>query len=189
LVFDARNSVIKAKIAKREQGEIAFPHALRQLTESEYQTFLTRARTNGSSKDYIRVNGTHYVIGESTEQHGLVSQRLGASRYPRDYYGVLAAATFAQVYGRGREVAVFGSLAPGDVKFREDLMRPVIGDWGIEMRDSKAHFKVIYANTFDEPVGGFMNILLTEDGQHYQYAHVGDGKSLVIDVGGGTTGS
>ena len=32
-----------------------------------------------------------------------------------------------------------------------------------------------------------MNVLLTEDGQHYQHANVGEGISLVIDIGGFTT--
>jgi hypothetical protein len=35
LVLDAGNSVIKAKIARRERGELAFPHALKLLTEAE----------------------------------------------------------------------------------------------------------------------------------------------------------
>ena len=37
LVLDAGNSIIKAKIARRERSEIAFPHAFRQLSESEYE--------------------------------------------------------------------------------------------------------------------------------------------------------
>ena len=40
MVFDCGNSIIKAKIARRDKGEIAFPHAIRQLSESEYETFL-----------------------------------------------------------------------------------------------------------------------------------------------------
>ena len=36
MILDAGNSIIKAKIARKEQGEITFPHALRQLTETEY---------------------------------------------------------------------------------------------------------------------------------------------------------
>lgn len=32
-----------------------------------------------------------------------------------------------------------------------------------------------------------MNMLLTEDGQHYQHASVEEGRSLVIDIGGFTT--
>ena len=46
-------------------------------------------------------------------------------------------------------------------------MRSVIGDWEVELGGGKANFKVIYANTLVEPVGGLMNMLLTEDGQHY----------------------
>ena len=32
-----------------------------------------------------------------------------------------------------------------------------------------------------------MSVLLTEDEQHYQHAHIGDGRSLIIDIGGFTT--
>jgi hypothetical protein len=187
LVLDAGNSIIKAKIARREGGEVAFPHAIRQLTESEYQKILTRANANGNTKDYFRVNGKPYVIGESAERHGVLVQRSGTARYTHDYYGVLAAAALMRLYGRGREVAVFGSHPPGDVKFRDDLMQAVVGDWQIETAQGKANFQVTYANTFDEPVGGLMNVLLTEDGRHYQHMQVGEGRALVIDIGGFTT--
>jgi len=187
MVLDSGNSIIKAKITRRQHGEIAFPHALRQLTESEYQKVVSRPSMNGNTKDYLRVNGVPYVVGKSAERHGVLTQRSGASRYTRDYYGVFAAISLARLYGRGREVAVFGSHPPGDVKYREDLMKSVIGEWEVETESSKANFRVIYANTFDEPVGGLMNVLLTEDGQHYQYVHVGEGRSLVVDIGGFTT--
>jgi len=187
LVLDAGNSIIKAKIARRENGELAFPHALRQLTETEYQKILSRANSISSTKDYIRVNGTPYVIGESAERHGLITRRSGSARYTRDYYGVLAASSLALLYGRGRELAVFGSHAPGDVKFRDDLMHSVIGDWEVEIGKNKSIFKVKYANTFDEPVGGLLNVLLTEDGQHYHFNDLRDGRTLVIDIGGFTT--
>jgi hypothetical protein len=32
-----------------------------------------------------------------------------------------------------------------------------------------------------------MNVLLTEDGRHYQYTEINDGRALVIDIGGFTT--
>jgi len=127
------------------------------------------------------------VVGESAERHGIITQRAGTARYTKDYCGVLAAISLSKLYGRGREVAVFASHPPGDVKYRNDLMESIIGEWKIETGQSKANFQVIYANTFDEPVGGLMNVLLTEDGQHYQYPQIGDGRSLVIDIGGFTT--
>jgi hypothetical protein len=100
---------------------------------------------------------------------------------------VLEAISLAQLYGRGREVAVFASHPPGDVKYREDLMKSIIGEWEVESGQTKSNFRVNYANTFDEPVDGLMNVLLNKDGQHYQYPQIGDGQSQVIDIGGFTT--
>ena len=117
----------------------------------------------------------------------MITQRTGTARYTRDYYGVLAAAALGRLYDRSREISVFGSHPPGDVQFRQDLMEAVVGDWYVEVKGKERHFRVSYANTFDEPVGGLMNVILTEDGQHYQHAHIGDGRSLVIDIGGFTT--
>lgn len=187
LVLDAGNSIIKAKIARRDGGEIAFPHALRQFTESEYQRILARAKNGNGVDDYMKINGTPYAVGESAERHGVIVQRSGTARYTDDYYGVLAAAALMHLYERGREVKVFGSHPPGDVGFRDDLMQAVVGEWQVETAEGTAKFRVTYANTFDEPVGGLMNVLLAEDGQHYQHAHISDGRSLVIDIGGFTT--
>jgi hypothetical protein len=91
------------------------------------------------------------------------------------------------LYERGGEIKIFGSHPPGDVHFRQDLMKAVIGEWQIETNGSERCFRVTYANTFDEPVGGLMNVLLTEDGQHYQRSDLNGGRSLVIDIGGFTT--
>lgn len=144
-------------------------------------------QVNGNSKDYFRVNGKPYAIGESAERHGIVTPRTGAARYTKDYCGVLAAISLTRLYDRSREVAVFASHPPGDVNFRQDLMESVVGDWYVEVKGKERHFRVSYANTFDEPVGGLMNVLLTEDGQHYQHTAINDGRALVIDIGGFTT--
>jgi hypothetical protein len=187
LILDAGNSIIKAKITRRENSETAFPHAIKSLSETEYEKITTRANISAVSPDYVRVNGKPYVVGESAERHGITTQRSGSARYTRDYYGVLAAAALGRFYERSREVTIFGSHAPGDVKFRQDLMQAVIGDWEVEIQGNKRNFKVTYANTFDEPVGGLMNVILTEDGQHYQHTGINDGRALVIDIGGFTT--
>jgi hypothetical protein len=187
MVLDAGNSIIKARIARRERGEIAFPHSFKQLTETEYNNILSRAGASGKLPGYLRINGTPYAVGESAERHGVHIQRTGAARYTRDYLGIFSAAALAQLYDRGGEVKLFSSHPPGDVNFRQDLMKAVIGDWYIETNGSERHFRVTYANTFDEPVGGLMNVLLTEDGQHYQRSELKDGRSLVIDIGGFTT--
>ena len=187
LVLDAGNSIIKAKIARRESGEIAFPHALRPLSDTEFRTIMDRAGSSGPSEDYIRVNGQPYAVGVSAERHGIQVQRTGAARYTRDYLGIFTASVLARLYDRGREVQVFVSHPPGDMKFRDDLMKAVMGEWNVESRKGDRTFRVVYSNTYDEPVGGMMNALLTEDGQHYQRSEIKDGRGLVIDVGGFTT--
>ncbi len=187
LVLDAGNSIIKAKIVRRENGEIAFPHAFKPLTEAEYSSILSRAGKQSAQQDYIRINGQPYVIGESAERYGVHTQRTGSSRYTRDYYGVFVAAVMGRFYERGMEVSIFCSHPPGDAIYREDLMKSVIGDWNVEMHGHERKFRVTYANTFDEPVGGLMNVLLTEDGQHYLHTELNGGRSLVIDIGGFTT--
>lgn len=91
LVLDARNSVIKAKITRRDRGEMAFPHALKPRSETEYSNILSRSNTSGSFIDYVRINGQPYMVGESAERHGVHTKRTGTARYTRDYYGVFAA--------------------------------------------------------------------------------------------------
>jgi hypothetical protein len=50
IVLDAGNSIIKAKIARRERSEIAFPHAIKPLTEVEYTGIVSRAGKLSSSQ-------------------------------------------------------------------------------------------------------------------------------------------
>lgn len=187
MALDAGNSIIKAKIARKKNGEISFPHAMKHLTESEYEKITKRVGLQNQSLDYMRINGKPYVIGDSAERHGLITQRTGTARYTRDYYGVFAAAALGRLYERSREVSVFGSHPPGDVQFRQDLIESVVGDWHVEVKGKERHFRVSNTNTFDEPVGGLMTVLLTEDGQHYQRTDVNYGRALVIDIGGYST--
>lgn len=104
LVLDAGNSVIKAKIARRERGEIAFPHALKPLTEADYKSILSRSGKQSTLQDYVRINGQPFVVGESAERHGVHSQRTGSSRYAKDYYGIFAAAVLGRFYEKGVRV-------------------------------------------------------------------------------------
>ena len=118
LILDAGNSIIKGRTATRE---VAYPHALKALTEAEYQAILVRAGESRPPPDYLRVNGRPYVVGASAERHGAQTRRTGAARYRADYYGIFVAATLARLYERGGEVKLFSSHPPGDVVFWEGL--------------------------------------------------------------------
>ena len=96
-----------SNISRRARDEIVFRHALRLLSESEYEKIFSRVQINGNTKDYFRVNGIPYVVGESAERHGLITQRTGAARYTKEYCGVLAPISLFKLYGRGSDVARF----------------------------------------------------------------------------------
>jgi hypothetical protein len=80
IVLDAGNSIIKAKIARKKNGEIAFPHAMKQLTESEYEKITKRVGLQNQSLDYMRINGQLIGVGESAERHGIITKQNEAGQ-------------------------------------------------------------------------------------------------------------
>jgi hypothetical protein len=83
MVLDAGKSIIKAKIARQKKGEITFPHAMKQLTGSEYEKITNRTGIQNQSMDYMRINGKPYVIGEGAERHGLGLNGRNCTLYTR----------------------------------------------------------------------------------------------------------
>ncbi len=53
VVLDAGNSIIKAKIAQHEWGEVSFQHALRKMTETEYSRIIGRKVISDPPKESI----------------------------------------------------------------------------------------------------------------------------------------
>lgn len=185
LILDVGNSIVKAR--SKSGSEMSFPHALRYLSEAEYAYALKRTGSAGLGLDYMRINGQPLVVGRSAESFGIVTRMIGAAKFDADYYGVLAAAAAARVFERGGEIVVFGSHAPGDIEYREDLMKAVMGNWVVEIGGSIKNFKVIYSNAFDEGLGGWANVVLTQEGTQYARTDVNGGNGLIFDIGGGTT--
>lgn len=181
-IADIGNEQIKVKAAK---SELTFPHALIELSDNEWQQLEHRRATN--HPDYAIVNGTPYVFGESAFRHSAITRRKGAERYDRHYYGVLAAVAMARLYQMSMtHVFWFGSHAPQDVDYADALMESVIGAHHVIHNGKDLHFVVQDGSTFDEPLGGAMNVYLTEQGGLRRNGLVG-GMTAVIDVGGFTT--
>ncbi len=185
LVLDAGNSIIKGKTPGRD-GEIAFAHAIRKLTETQYKEILARSRGN-PPLGFFRLNDTPFVVGDEAERFGEVTRRSGAARYTNDYYSVFLAASLIRTFTQGMTVELFASHPPGDIAYRDDLMQAAVGTHTVEYGEKTFTFRVVYANTFDEPVGGLMNVMLNDDGKSYARSEINEGRSLVIDVGGHTT--
>lgn len=184
VVLDCGNGDVKAISST---SRIIFPHALAQLTEEQIQTVEMRSGT--IPPGYIRVNGTPYAFGNAAEAYPSVRQATGASRYVTEYYGVLASAALSMLYTTSATISLLGSHPPGDVAYRDALMDAALGKWEVECRNRTYQFDINTANTFDEPHGGFMNIILDHSGTSYESGgkRIADGRSLVIDIGAKTT--
>jgi hypothetical protein len=183
VILDCGNAVIKVV---NSSTEVSFPHAIVEISEQDWRKATSRA--GEPHEDYIKVNGIPYVVGSRAERHGIPERKTGASRYNELYYGVLMAAALTRIYKKSmRDIFLFGSHAPGDVDYRADLMQAAVGKWEIENLGREMAFEVFDAATFDEPLGGLMNVLLTQKGIAYKNAEMNKGVTLVIDIGGFTT--
>lgn len=184
VVLDCGNGDVKAV---NSTNKIIFPHALAQLTEQQFGTVELRAGI--IPPGYVKVNGTPYAFGRAAEAYPSVRQATGASRYTKDYYGVLVSAALSFLYSSSATISILGSHPPGDVAYRDSLMEAALGSWEVESGSRTCRFEVNTANTFDEPHGGFMNIILDQNGTSYEAGgkRIADGHSLVIDVGAKTT--
>lgn len=187
LILDAGHSIIKfvlLKSAERKEG--SYPHALQRISKAEYDQIVRRSDGNVPD-DYVVINGMHYVIGERAERHGTLTKKSGPARYTRDYYGAFMVACLLRAGATTGTYNLFGSHPPGDVAYRDDLIDSARGDWYVECGRRKYNYTIDYANAFDEPQGGYMNIVLSQDGAFYKNADLIQGRTLGIDIGGCTT--
>jgi hypothetical protein len=184
IILDGGNSIIKAK---SPGGEVQFRHALAELTSAEWKKIAQHAQGK-PPEGYILVNGTPYAYGTMAESRGAVTRRSGAARYTKDYYGVLAAIALSLLHPRrGARVMAFCSHAPRDVVYADDLISAALGEYTVEAQGRTLSFVIEAATTFDEPVGGLMNVILKPNGREYARTDINGGTSLVLDIGGHTT--
>ena len=183
VVLDAGNSEVKAKTSGHETK---FAHALFELPEVEYERVMAQSKGK-LPEGYARVNGKPYAWGSLAERKGMVTRLSGAARYTKDYYGALVGIALSQLYSRSGDVTLFASHPPGDAQYGNDLLRAALGTYNIEIGKQEMSFRVVGGSTFDEPVGGLMNVMLKDNGQQYARSDITDGDTLVIDVGGLTT--
>src|SRR5579859_1309908 len=184
IILDSGNETIKS--VRWDGSEDKFTHALIELSSADLRSIRSSHRGE-LPVGYAVVNDKFYAYGEIAERYGDVIRRQRASKFTKDYYGVIAAIALSRQYEQSGTYSLFGSHAPGDVEYRDELMASAMGNWTVEFGAKISAYKINYCNTFDEPLGGLYNLLLTKDGTQYQRPEVGDGRTLMFDVGGGTT--
>lgn len=186
MVFDGGHNLIKGLRISSGQPKHSFPHALRRLTEAEYAEALARYGKD-LPRDYVRVNGAPYVVGESALAYMGLTRVTGPNRYTKDYIGVFMAIMASFLFDKSCEISVFASHPTGDTAYREKLAKAVYGKWTVQYMDHVLEIKVGYVNTFEEIIGGMNNRVLAANGVAYLNADLNKGQVLGVDFGGGTT--
>lgn len=160
-----------------------FPSTLAELSAAEWQ----RAVGNGKPRPgLVKVNSKFYAVGQAARRHVLKERPKGSARYTSEYYGVMLAYAFTQMFADDdHTVRLFASHAPQDVAFAGNLVAAAKRTWEVESTNGLQHFEVKDVVTYDEPVGGYAHYAFTKQGK--ERAGVDGKTALVIDIGGYTT--
>jgi hypothetical protein len=186
VVVDVGNWAVKSFNPDGGDGRSAsFMHALARISETSWNQEL---RGDRPPKGFIRVNGNHYVVGESAWRHQMAERPKGAARYTEDYYGPLVAAALTMVVdGDDRNLTIACSYPPGDAQYAAELSTLVCRDWNIVTHKGAQHLSVLDAYTFDEPLGGYYNCALNKTGKIKVRGNRLAGRTtIVLDLGGHT---
>lgn len=187
IVLDAGAAIIKARAGSKM---VAYDHALVQITEARFWDIHEQATQRREvDPNYCMVNGEYYAVAQAAERSTTKLQKItGAARYRKDYLGVFAAITMAQMDMRGGEKEMFVSFPPGLRNYRSKIHEAVLGEWTVQPAGAKNEVRhdVVYVNSFFEPHGGLMNLALTEEGHPSSRYALSDEQVLVVDVGGHT---
>lgn len=169
-----------------DYSSACFVHALAQIDETSWHNDKLRGILN---QDYYIVNGVRYAIGlEAERKDPGQCRRSGASRYTKDYYGVLVAIMLFRLIGSGHDdITLYASHAPEYIQYRDDILKAARGTWTVEDHNGlRKRFKIKQVFFFDEPTGGAMNIILNSTGTAFQQPEMQRGRLLAIDIGGFT---
>lgn len=182
--LDCGNAQIKIVT---DEGEFMFPHALRQLSESDRDALHQRGELD-STEGVYNVGGLWYAAGEKAMRRGSNAALYGERRYVETYYGVLGAiALWHGLDSSAKDIIFFGSHTPKDVIYKQNLIASIRKEWRVSSMGLSKTFVVREARTFDEPVGAFRHAMLSDDGRTVRGDRwLRDGALFVIDVGGFT---
>lgn len=159
-------------------------HAIALLDESDWRSAVGRGKP---SKGIIKVNGQAVAVGDVARRYIIADRPKGAARYRKEYYGLGLGYVLSETFKRSvGSVTLIASHAPGDINYAKNLKFAAAGQWEVESRHGLLTFNVRQVHTFDEPIGGYSNYVLTENGQERKKNPLRDATTLVVDVGGHT---
>lgn len=162
------------------------PHYIAELPSAGMNR-VTDGKHKTTHLDYIVIGGKAYAFAEKAKRNVLLRPR-GAARYTRGYYGIGVFHALTQVWPEGHSnVELIASYAPGDYTYVKELVKAVKGKWTGYTVNGKVQYNITSVRVFDEPFGGWANLLLTKEGNIRQASeYLMSSTSYVLDVGGHT---
>lgn len=189
IIGDLGNSLLKVSVNNKEDSmeEIVIPHALVEISEAQFKTFSQPfADSDVGRPDYFMLDDHYYIVGTMAERYGQIVRRSGASKYTRDYYGVLFSACLLRLFPQGHDnLYVFVCHPPSDIPYRNEQMKSVYGTFNVKTSGKNTlTYEVRFVNTYAEPLGGYMNAMLNTKGELKTKNGIQDGRVLIFDIGG-----
>jgi hypothetical protein len=190
VIVDLGNSLLKGMKEGIPSSAVIVPHSLKRVTAEKFRETQSRIKKGlgrgvAGSRDLFGYGDSHYVIGEMAEKMGADTRRSGGAKYTKDYYAPLLIAVLLHLYPNGYDgtLAVWAAFPPGDIRHVDTLQASLGGKHVVTLDNGQTlTFKVKKVYTYDEPVGGLWNYLLTSDGEHYRKG-VATGYGLCVDIG------
>lgn len=167
---------------------ISNEHAIVEVDEATFRN-IQHGYKNEPGYHLIEWSSRYFVTGEPVYSiQPSFEPTAGRAKYRPDYYGILFIRNLAEQYRGNPPSAVNAFLAhpPGDRDHVMALMKAVAREWKFKVNGKPVQTSVRYVDTFEEILGGVMNVSLGRDGKPMDERLNGTGPTLVFDLGGGS---
>jgi hypothetical protein len=172
--------------------EVVIPHAIREVTESEFKSRGLRARHRAQVMKDSEVFAVLYadgerrfVVGQEVVQTGGAVRLVGAEKYVQGYFDVYMLAMLSKLCASGHENIVLSIAHPPDaIPQVEKMLQTLVGKHRIIRDGQEISYKISAAFPWDEPAGGIVRALT----HPYAAYNANDlnvyDKVLIVDIGG-----
>jgi hypothetical protein len=155
------------------------------LSSSDWKGILAR-NNDAIPEGYIVLGNKPYAVGDTAKRHA-PHQPQGADRYVRGYYdvGFVYAVTEALKTANIPELDVITTFAPRDVEVAPRLQKDLIlARFQGKSRFGDFDFTPTAHSVSDEPIGGFYDYVLTNEGTVNSTLNLKGLAVGILDIGG-----
>lgn len=192
-VFDGGNAQWKAVAGNlvhsdKQPSHVSIAHALTEISSADYDYLAEQGEGEACKVSYITPQGkkafTRFcAVGSLAIRKGAVNrQRL--ARYAPHYLGVANAIMISNLYKKDHEYDMVALYAPVFREQKETIKDAFLGTWEVERLGKTIKAKITNVRLMEEIVGGINLHLIDPTATRFVEM---TGRTLIIDIGGGTT--